>query len=55
MLAPMNEGFITLTRLLGVELAATPPDGVKRWFAILEPRPLQRDRVKTTRLPRIRG
>ncbi len=52
--ASMNERFITLTRYLGVESAATPLHGVKRWFEILEPRRVQRDRVKTTRMLRIR-
>jgi hypothetical protein len=51
----MEETFITLRRLLGVELATRPPEGVKRWFEILEPRPLRRDRVKTRKLPRLRG
>jgi hypothetical protein len=51
----MDETFITLTRLLGVKRAAMPPDGVKRWFEILEPQAVQRDRVKTTRVARLRG
>jgi hypothetical protein len=50
----MDEAFITLTRLLGSDCTAAPRDGVKRWFKILEPVRSPRDRVKTTRLPRIR-
>jgi hypothetical protein len=50
----LDASFSTLARLLRGDCTAPPRDGVKRWFEILEPARLPRDRVKTARLPRMR-